>query len=213
VCFSVRIHLSDLAVPVTVSMARVRWVRDSQFGIEFIQLPHQDQLRLTQVSEETQEDEAMSIPKASTSPKQGSYTILVVDDDPEMLDFCTLTLTRGGFNVLQALGSTEAAQICSTHVGDIHLVLVDVMLYPQTLAYKTEKQPHIRVHGHTLLNGLLEMRKGLRPVMMSAHSKSELEKNGIAIGDTPFLQKPLFAETLMATIRQQVEGHRLEEAS
>jgi len=93
------------------------------------------------------------------SPQESPYTILVVDDDLEILKLCTLILTRYGFNVLQALGSTEAMQICSTHVGDIHLVLVDLMLDPPVFQLRTEKQPYLRVHGHTLFNGLRKTRK------------------------------------------------------
>ncbi|NOS76522.1 MAG: response regulator [Nitrospira sp.] len=140
-------------------------------------------------------------------------TILVVDDDPDILHLCALKLKRYGFNVLQASGSTEALQICSTHVGDIHLALVDLMLAPPVFQLRTEKLPYLRIHGHTLVNGLLETRKGLRAVLMSSHSKTTLENNGLMIGGLPFLQKPLFVETLLATIRQHVEKLPLEAAS
>lgn len=210
---TLRIHLPGLAAPVNVTLARVRWVHGSEFGVEFIQLRPQDQLRLSQLTKTAHAHEFVSIPETPVSPPHGSHTILVVDDDPDILHLCALKLKRYGFNVLQASGSTEALQICSTHVGDIHLALVDLMLAPPVFQLRTEKLPYLRIHGHTLVNGLLETRKGLRAVLMSSHSKTTLEKNGIMIGVLPFLQKPLFVETLLATIRQHVEKLPLEAAS
>lgn len=207
---TLRVHLPGVAGPVTVTLARVRWAHGSEFGVEFIQLSHQDQLRLSHVTKTTQEDEAVSIPEAPISPQKGPHTILVVDDDLEMLHLCARMLARHEFNVLQASGSKEAMQICSTHVGDIHLVLVDVMLDPPTFELRTEKRPYLRVHGHTLVNGLLEKREGLSVVMMSANSKATLQENGIGLRDVPFLQKPFNREELIATICRQLEGSRLK---
>jgi FixJ family two-component response regulator len=209
---TLRFHLPDRGVPVTVTIARVRWAQDSVFGVEFIQMPHNDQLRLKHLTKETHEGEAMSTPQAPLRPQEGPYTILVVDDDSDMLCLCAKTLAQDGFNVLQALGSTEAMEICSTHVGDIHIALVDVMLDPPAFQLKTEKLHCPRVHGHTLVKGLTAKRKGLRVVMMSAHSLVSLTKNGIDLEGIPFLSKPFSREKMITTIRQQLEGHRLAAA-
>jgi PleD family two-component response regulator len=205
---TLRVHLPDRAVPVTVTLARVRWVRDSVFGVEFIRLPYNDQLRLNQLTQETHKDEAMSIPQAPLSPQESPHTILVVDDDPDMLHLCARTLARAGFNVLQASGSTEAMEICTTHVGDIHIVLVDVMLDPLAIQLRTEQLHCPRVHGHVLVKGLTAKRTGLRAVMMSAHSKVTLTKNGIDLEGVTLLSKPFSREKLIATIRRQLKSHK-----
>jgi len=54
---TLRIHLPDGSLPVTVTLARVRWAQDSLFGVEFIQLPHSDQLRVTQLAQDTHGEE------------------------------------------------------------------------------------------------------------------------------------------------------------
>lgn len=209
---SLRIHLPNCAQPVTVTIARVRWAEESVFGVEFIQLPHNDQLRLKHLTKETHEGEAMSISHVHLRPKEGPYTILVVDDDSDMLRLCAKTLARDGFNVLQALGSVEAMEICSTYVGDIHIVLVDVMLDPPAFQLRTEKAHCHRVHGHTLVKGLRAKREGLQAVMMSANSLVSLTKNGIDLEGVPFLSKPFSREKMIATILQQLEGQRLAAA-
>ena len=40
------IHATDLAAPITVQTATVRWVKHGEFGLEFIRLTHLDRSRL-----------------------------------------------------------------------------------------------------------------------------------------------------------------------
>jgi CheY-like chemotaxis protein len=206
---TLRIHLPSSTKAVTVTIARVRWAEESVFGVEFIQLPYNDQLRLKDLTKETHVGDPISIPQVHLRPQEGPYTILVVDDDADMLRLCAKTLARDGFNVLQALGSVEAMEICSTYAGVIHIVLVDVMLDPPDFQLRKEKAHCHRVHGHTLVRGLTAKRKGLQAVMMSASSLASLAKNGIDLEGVPFLSKPFSREKMIATILQQLEGRRL----
>ena len=89
---TLRLHLPDHAEPVTVTLARVRSSQDSVFEVEFVHLPDDDQRRLKQVLEAPHEYESLAIPPATLSPQKGPYTILVVDDDPDMLRLCATTL-------------------------------------------------------------------------------------------------------------------------
>ena len=57
-------------------------------------------------------------------------TILVVDDDPDILALCHPRLRAEGFEVLIATGSVEAQHICDIHPTKIDLIMLDVMLYP-----------------------------------------------------------------------------------
>lgn len=204
---TLRIYLPNSAQPVNVTLARVRWTNDTSFGVEFIQLPHNDQLRLNELTLDSLENEATSVAQTPLSPQVGRYTILLVDDDPAMLHLCSTLLTRDGFNVLQAAGSTEAMAICAKHVGDIHVALVDVLLQPPAFRLKTEKGASSRVNGHTLVKNLMATRKRLRTIMMSTNSKASLANNGIDLSDVPFLLKPFSHEKMITVIRQQLEGH------
>ena len=199
---TLRIYLSDSAQPVNVTLARVRWTNDTSFGVEFIQLPHNDQLRLNELTLDTLEAETTPLPQAPLSPQAGRYTILLVDDDPAMRHLCSTLLARDGFNVLQASGSTEAMAICAEHVGDIQIALVDVLLQPPAV----QKLDGSRVHGHTLAKDLTAKLKGLRTIMMSTNSKASLANNGIDLSDVPFLLKPFSHEKMLTIIRQQLES-------
>mgnify|MGYP003385046755 CR=1 FL=1 len=202
---TLRIYLSGSDQPVNVTLARVRWTNETSFGVEFIQLPHNDQLRLNELTLDTLEEETTRIPQAPLSPQVGRYTILIVDDDPAMLHLCSTLLTRDGFKVLQASGSTEAMAISAEHVGDIHLALVDVLLQPPAFRLKTEQGASSRLNGHALVTRLMATRKQLRTIMMSTNSKASLANNGIDLSDVPFLLKPFSHEKMMTIIRQQLE--------
>lgn len=157
-----------------------------------------------------QKDEAMSIPPPSLNPQAGPYTILIVDDDPDMRLLCATTLALAGFNILQAPGSTEAMEICVTFKEEIHLALVDVLLPPADPQWMTERTSWPRVHGHKLILQLLAKRKGLRAVMMSAHSKGRLMNNGlnlVGLKEVSFLSKPFSPQELLRAIRHQCESH------
>lgn len=206
VYLTLRIYLPDSAQPVKVTLARVRWTNDTLFGVEFIQLPHNDQLRLNELTLDTLSDQATSRPPAPLNPQSGRYTILLVDDDPAMLHLCSTLLTRDGFKVLQASGSMEAMAISAEHVGDIHLALIDVLLQPPAFRLQTETGAFSRVNGHTLSKNLMATRKRLCAIMMSTNSKASLANNGIDLSDVPFLLKPFSHEKMMTVIRQQLES-------
>jgi two-component system alkaline phosphatase synthesis response regulator PhoP len=56
----------------------------------------------------------------------GEYKILIVDDEPDILEFLTYNLKREGFNVYQASSGREAIEIAKKQVPD--LMLLDIML-------------------------------------------------------------------------------------
>jgi len=56
-----------------------------------------------------------------------SETILVVDDEASLREFCSTVLASEGYRVLSAGTGSEALKICSNS-GPIDLVLVDVVM-------------------------------------------------------------------------------------
>jgi two-component system cell cycle sensor histidine kinase/response regulator CckA len=54
--------------------------------------------------------------------------ILVVDDEPFVLNIVTNILRNAGFEVLAAASSTQALEIAREHTGPIHLLLSDVIM-------------------------------------------------------------------------------------
>jgi two-component system cell cycle sensor histidine kinase/response regulator CckA len=56
---------------------------------------------------------------------QTKDTILLVDDEPVVLDAGALMVKKLGYNVLQAANGMEASQIFRDNVDDISLVILD----------------------------------------------------------------------------------------
>ena len=59
-------------------------------------------------------------------PDTDKKTILVVDDDREIVRAISITLEREGYNVLKAYDGLEALDCVTSR--DIHLIIIDVMM-------------------------------------------------------------------------------------
>ncbi len=143
-----------------------------------------------------------------TFATQRSPTILIVDDDVEMLTLCEVKLEAHGFSVLKAIGSAEAARLCAEHPAKIDLILIDVMLYPPDVKLDDHKNVSPRMHGDKLVP-ILRTKRPLTPIMlMSASSPWKLGGRGMArvLRQYPFLQKPFTGDLLLEKVRAILAG-------
>ena len=130
-----------------------------------------------------------------------SPTILVVDDEPSIINLCKALLEEAGFTILEADGSSEALKMCTQHQGPIDLLLTDLVLPPPgfQLASTTNQFPHI--NGHELAVRATMIRNGLRVILMSGNPDRELASHGIKRGTLPFLAKPFERARLIALVQ------------
>ena len=129
-----------------------------------------------------------------------SPTILVVDDELQVITLCKALLEGSGFTVLEADGSSEALKICTQHQGPIDLLLTDLVLPPPgfQLASIANQFPH--VNGHELAVRATIIRSGLRIMLMSGNPDKDLANHGIKRGTLPFLAKPFERDRLIALV-------------
>jgi DNA-binding NtrC family response regulator len=141
-----------------------------------------------------------------TTPSVQGQTILVVDDDPAIVTQSSNILKRAGFAVLQATGSSDALKLSKNHQGPIDLLVTDLVMPPPDfqLASGNNEFPH--VHGHDLAIRMLQMRKDLHIVLMSANIQKDLVGYGIRRGILPFLQKPFQPQALVDLVKQVLQG-------
>ena len=59
---------------------------------------------------------------------RGHETILLVEDEPSILELTTRILTRQGYAVLAANTPGEAIRLASEHASAIHLLMTDVVM-------------------------------------------------------------------------------------
>ena len=60
--------------------------------------------------------------------KRGETTVLVLDDDANVLDVVREILEAEGYGVLKALNGEEALRVAQAHPGPIALLLTDVVM-------------------------------------------------------------------------------------
>jgi DNA-binding NtrC family response regulator len=131
-------------------------------------------------------------------------TVLVIDDDPDLLLLCATHLRSAGYAVLMALGSAEAQATCEVYPTRIDLILVDALLYPVAVDIDHDRNVTPRVHGDKLIPLLRIKRPLSRILLMSASTPWALGGRGMSrvLRAYPFLQKPFTKQTLLDKVRE-----------
>ena len=111
----------------------------------------------------------------------GGATILVVDDEPVVLDTVRDGLSAHGYQVLRAASGDEALQVAQAHQGSNALALVDVIMPGMS--------------GPEVAQRLHASRPELKILFMSGFSTEVVVVHGLDAGD-PLLVKPFSLDTL-----------------
>jgi two-component system, cell cycle sensor histidine kinase and response regulator CckA len=117
-------------------------------------------------------------------------TILVVDDEPAVLETVRDGLTDQGFKVLTAESGEKALQTVEAHAQPVAALVVDVVMPEMT--------------GPEVAERMRAMRPEMKVLYMSGFSRDIVLIHGIKEGD-PFVIKPFTLETLRRKIRELFE--------
>ncbi len=117
-------------------------------------------------------------------------TILIVDDDPGILDMVELTLRREGYLVQRAANSAEALR--SIEIQPPQLIVVDATL------------PDI--DGFTLTRMLRELppTRNIPILFLSATRDTQTAVDALNSGGDDFLRKPIYPRELAARVRAHI---------
>lgn len=119
-------------------------------------------------------------------------TILLVDDEPQVLTLVREMLNREGFDVVIAASGAEALEIARSEDQGIDLLLTDIVM-PE-------------LNGRDLAEQVRSVRPGLKILYMSGFMKETILKYyGISITGLPFVQKPFTRETVMRKVRETLD--------
>ena len=119
-------------------------------------------------------------------------TVLVVDDDPNVLETIIRTLTPFGYQLLQAASGEEALDLAGKCEEKIDLLLTDVVM------------PGI--NGMELASKLTSMSPETRVLFMSGYicpSKGHLD---VPYSEKAFVQKPFLTNTLIKKMRSLLKS-------
>jgi PAS domain S-box-containing protein len=114
----------------------------------------------------------------------GQGTILVVDDEPQVLKVCSLMLKRLGYKVLTAPGGKQALELLRQDGEKISLVILDLTM-PE-------------LNGVQTFHALRELCPGLKVLLASGYSLEGQAQELLDSGCNGFIQKPFGLEALSA---------------
>jgi CheY-like chemotaxis protein len=125
----------------------------------------------------------------------GTETVLIVEDQPQILKLTRKILERYGYQVLSAGKPAEAINICETFKDDIHLLLTDVIM-PE-------------MNGRELYENIASVRPDIRVLFMSGHTENAIVERGILHEGFTFIQKPFSIRVLGIKVREALEKQRI----
>ena len=126
-------------------------------------------------------------PQPVYAEEGGKETILIVEDNPEVLNLTKTMLAKLGYKTVTSENGKQASTILETHPGEIHLMLSDLVL-PDTT-------------GIDLVTKCQALRPHIKIVLMSGYPSGMLKQNPGMVRSAQIIQKPFTLNTLAASIR------------
>jgi len=135
------------------------------------------------------EAQATAATAAATKPiPRGTETVLLVEDELQILVMAQRILQQQGYIVLAARTPEEALKLAGEYSGSIHLLITDVVMPG--------------MNGRELRNRLAILKPGLRCLYMSGYTANVIAHHGVLHEGVQFLQKPFSIESLARRVRE-----------
>jgi DNA-binding response OmpR family regulator len=125
-------------------------------------------------------------PRPTEPDRKTKQTVLVVDDEKDLVDLIAYNLQRNGYNVLTATSGDAAIEIASREIPS--LVLLDLML-PGTSG--TEVARKLKADARTA---------GIPIIMLTAKSEETDVVVGLTLGADDYVTKPFSMKILLARL-------------
>ena len=124
--------------------------------------------------------------------------ILVVDDEPSIVDMLTTLLQTDGHDVVSALGGIKAKEILATEdSGHFDIILSDIRMNP--------------INGMEILQLAREQHPTTSVVMLTAYGQVETAIEALQLGAFDYISKPFKVDKLLGVIHRALEARRLME--
>lgn len=124
---------------------------------------------------------------------RGRETILLVEDEPAILQVTATMLESQGYTVLKAASPGEAVRIAREHSGEIQLLMTDVIM-PE-------------MNGRTLAKNLLSIYPNMKRLFMSGYTADVIAHRGILEEGVHFIQKPFSIPEMAAKVREVIDSN------
>ena len=130
--------------------------------------------------------------RPSVRSRQGTETVLVVEDEAAVRNLVRAVLEHKGYVVLVAHDGAAALDLVDKHTGAIHVLLTDVVMPG--------------MNGHELAERIVKDHPGVRILYMSGYMDDAVMRHGIVESGVAFLQKPFTPLALARKVREVLDG-------
>jgi two-component system cell cycle sensor histidine kinase/response regulator CckA len=134
-----------------------------------------------------------TLTESETKPDlRGHETILLVEDQPDILQITRVMLEAQGYAILAASLPGDAIRLASEHPGEIHLLITDVIMPG--------------MDGWALATKLSSLYPQLKRLFMSGYTADIIAHHGVLQEGESFIEKPFSPKTLAAKVREVLDS-------
>jgi two-component system cell cycle sensor histidine kinase/response regulator CckA len=142
-----------------------------------------------------EEPHPVHTPRAVYQDLSGSETVLLVEDDPEVLSFAANALMSMGYTIFKARNGKEALDWFQQRIASgnslPHVVVTDLIM-PE-------------MSGREFAEAVLALSPDMRVIFVSGHTDNHIVHNGMLKEGVNFLQKPYSQQRLAKQIRNALD--------
>jgi PAS domain S-box-containing protein len=131
-------------------------------------------------------------PSAVGARSRGEETVLLVEDEADVLAVTRDMLLACGYTVLEARNGAEALDLVSRHPGRISLLLTDVVMPGMS--------------GRQLADRLTPRLPGVKVLFMSGYTDDAIVHHGVLERGIAFLHKPFSPDALAQRVRETLDA-------
>lgn len=126
----------------------------------------------------------------------GSETILLVEDEEDILTMTTTMLERLGYTVLPASNPLDAVGIGKAQSNTIDLIMTDVVMPG--------------MNGRDLAKKIVELFPNVKSLFMSGYTANVIAHHGVLDQGVHFIQKPFSWQDLAIKVREVLEEAKIK---
>lgn len=132
------------------------------------------------------------VDRLSQLPK-GSETVLLTEDEPQLLAMVAKMLSSQGYNVIEASDGDEALRLAGRPDDrEINLLFTDIVMP--------------RMGGKELATELRIGRPGVKVIFTSGNAEDAMFEQGLPDGIVAFLRKPFMLDVLARKVRDVLDS-------
>ena len=141
------------------------------------------------VETKTLDSEVKTAPSLTTSA--GTETILIAEDNADLLEFMRNLLAKLGYEVICAVDGQEAVDKFSDNADSIHLIIMDMIMPNKS--------------GKAAYDEIKQIKPDIRALFSSGYSAKIINEQGELGKNAMFISKPVQPAELMKMVREMLD--------